>query len=146
LTPNRGAYKNCTHTEPPSIHQKNLTFIKGDLLNSVDLAKIEKTNSETIFHLAANPEVRVSSTNPDVHFQQNIVATHSLIESIRKTKNKLTLIFTSKSTVYGEHTQFPTPEDYAPLKLTSTYGASKLAYEAPISACAYTYDFKAIIY
>jgi nucleoside-diphosphate-sugar epimerase len=34
----------------------NVTFIKGDLLNSADLAKTEKTSFETIFHLAANPK------------------------------------------------------------------------------------------
>jgi len=124
----------------------NLNFIKGDLLNPTDLAKIEKTHFETIFHLAANPEVRIGLTNPHIHFQQNIVATHNLLESLRKTKNNPTIIFTSTSTVYGEPTKIPTPEDYAPLKPISTYGASKLACEALISAYAYTYDFKAIIY
>jgi hypothetical protein len=34
----------------------NLTFIKGDLLSKSDLANIEETRFETIFHLAANPE------------------------------------------------------------------------------------------
>ena len=123
----------------------NLTFIKGDLVNSADLAKIEETGFETVFHLAANPEVRMGLTNPDIHFQQNIVVTHNLLESIRKTKNKPALIFTSTSTVYGEPAKIPTPEDYAPLKPISTYGASKLACEALISAYAYTYRFKAII-
>ena len=95
----------------------NLNFIKGDLANSADLAKIEKTRFETVFHLAANPEVRVGSTNPDIHFQQNMVATHKLLESIRKTKNNLlqhtktkpTLVFTSTSTstTYGEPTSHP---------------------------------------
>ena len=123
----------------------NLNFIKGDLLNPTDLAKIEKTRFETVFHLAANPEVRIGSTNPDIHFQQNIVTTHNLLEFLRKTRNPSTLIFTSTSTVYGEPTKIPTPEDYAPLKPISTYGASKLASEALISAYAHTYDFKAII-
>jgi UDP-glucose 4-epimerase len=123
----------------------NLNLIKSDLLNPTNLAKIEKTSFETVFHLAANPEVRIGLTDPDIHFQQNIVATHKLLESIRKTKNNPTIIFTSTSTVYGEPTKMPTPEDYAPLKPISTYGASKLACEALISAYAYTYDFKAII-
>ena len=99
---------------------------------------------ETFFHLVANLEVRIGSTNPNIHFQQNIVTTHNLLESLRKTGNSSTLIFTS--TVYGEPAKIPTPEDYAPLKPISTYGASKLACEALISAYAYTYDFKAIIY
>ena len=117
----------------------NLTFIKGDLVNSADLAKIEKTRFETVFHLAANPEVRIGSTNPDIHFQQNIVTTHNLLEFLRKTRNSSTLIFTSTSTVYGEPAKIPTPEDYASLKPISTYGASKLACEALISAYAHTY-------
>ena len=124
----------------------SFNFIKGDLVNSADLAKIEKTRFETVFHLAANPEVRIGPTNPDIHFQQNIVTTHNLLEFLRKTGNSSTLIFTSTSTVYGEPTKIPTPEDYAPLKPISTYGASKLACEALISAYAYTYGFKAIIY
>ena len=130
----------------PWLKDPSFNLIKGDLLNSADLTKIEKTNFETVFHLAANPEVRVGSTNPDIHFQQNIVATHNLLEFLRKTENSSTLIFTSTSTVYGEPTKIPTPEDYAPLKPISTYGASKLACEALISAYAYTYGFKAIIY
>jgi UDP-glucose 4-epimerase len=124
----------------------NLTFIKADLLKSADLAKTEKIRFDTIFHLAANPEVRVGLTDPDIHFKQNISATHKLLESLRKAQSKPTLIFASTSTVYGEPTKIPTPEDYAPLKPISTYGASKLACEALISAYAYTYDFKAIIY
>ncbi len=124
----------------------NFNFIKGDLVNSADLAKIEKTRFETVFHFAANPEVRIGSTNPNIHFQQNIVTTHNLLEFLRKTGNSPTLIFTSTSTVYGEPAKMPTPEDYAPLKPISTYGASKLACEALISAYAYTYGFKAIIY
>ena len=130
----------------PWLKDPSFNFIKGDLLCSADLAKIKKTCFETVFHFAANPEVRAGLTNPDVHFQQNVVATHNLLEAVRKAENKPTLIFASTSTVYGEPTKIPTPEDYAPLKPISTYGASKLACEALISAYAYTYGFKAIIY
>lgn len=122
------------------------TFIKGDLLAKSELSKIEKTRFEAIFHFAANPEVRIGSTNPSIHFQQNVVATYNLLEFIRKAQNKPIIVFTSTSTVYGEPTKIPTPENYAPLKPISTYGASKLACEALISAYAYTYGFKAIIY
>jgi UDP-glucose 4-epimerase len=87
----------------------------------------------------------VGSTNPEVHFQQNIVATHSLLEHVRKTGTCPTLVFASTSTVYGEPTKVPAPEAYAPLKPISTYGATKLACEALISAYAYTYNFKAVI-
>jgi UDP-glucose 4-epimerase len=122
------------------------SFIKGDLLNPTDLAKLEIKSYDLIFHLAANPEVRVGSENPDIHFQQNIAATYNLLELVRKAGNHPTLVYTSTSTVYGEAAKVPTPEDYAPLKPISIYGASKLAGEALVTAYAYTYGFKAVIY
>jgi len=140
---------NLTTGTPQNIQQwlgnPNLTFIKADLLNPVALKKLEPNHYDTIFHLAANPEVKIGATNPKIHFQQNITATHNLLETIRKSNSKPTLVFTSTSTVYGEPTKIPTPENYAPLKPISTYGASKLACEALISAYAHTYNFKAII-
>jgi len=124
----------------------NFAVIKGDLLSPVDLEKLEIERYSVIFHLAANPEVKIGSTRPNVHFKQNIVATHSLLELVRKAVSRLTLVFASTSTVYGEASKIPTPEDYAPLKPISTYGASKLACEALITAYAYTYGFNAVIY
>lgn len=59
------------------------------------------------------------------------------MEAIRRTKNALTLVFASTSTVYGEASRIPTPEDYAPLLPISVYGASKLACETLITAYAY---------
>ena len=128
------------------INSPHFTFVKGNLLNTTDLEKLWIKRYSLIFHFAANPEVKIGSTDPDIHFQQNIVATYNLLELIRKADVKPMLIFASTSTVYGEASKIPTPEDYAPLKPISTYGASKLACEALITAYAYTYDFKAVIY
>jgi len=136
-----GTLQNIEHW----LKHSRFTFTKGDLLNQAELAEL-KTKYDIIFHLAANPEVRVSSTDPEIHFKQNLAATHNLLEYIRKTQNNPTLIFASTSTVYGEPTKIPTPEDYAPLKPISIYGATKLASEALITAYAYTYGFKTIIY
>jgi len=128
------------------LNSPNFTFIRGDLLNPIDLEKLEIERYSLIFHFAANPEVKIGLTEPDIHFQQNIVATHNLLELIRKTGTQPTLIFASTSTVYGEASMIPTPEHYAPLKPISTYGASKLACEALITAYAHTYGFKAVIH
>jgi UDP-glucose 4-epimerase len=80
----------------------NFTLIKGDLLNPSDMEKLRLNCYDFIFHLAANPEVRVSSINPEVHFQQNVVATYNLLECMRKCDSASTIAFTSTSTVYGE--------------------------------------------
>jgi len=122
----------------------NFKFIKGDLLNTQEIVEA-LYGCQAVFHLAANPEVRVGSVAPEVHFQQNVMATYNLLEALRKSETVKILAFTSSSTVYGE-AEIPTPEDYPSLKPISIYGASKLACEALISGYAHTYGFKASIY
>ena len=119
-------------------------FIKGDLLNKSDLKKATE-ECEVIFHLAANPEVRLGSSAPEIHFEQNVVATYHLLESLKSSEGLDLFVFTSSSTVYGDASEIPTPEDYGPLKPISIYGASKLASEALISSFACTYGFQAVI-
>jgi UDP-glucose 4-epimerase len=144
------AFDNLSSGTPGNVGQwlddPDFTFIRGDLLDRLDLRKLGRSRYEIIYHLAANPEVRVGTTNPNIHFQQNIVATKNLLEFIRKTQQNPTLVFSSTSTVYGEPNKIPTPEDYSPLMPISIYGATKLACEALTSAYARTYSFKAIIY
>ncbi|MBS7616749.1 NAD-dependent epimerase/dehydratase family protein [Candidatus Bathyarchaeota archaeon] len=123
----------------------NFKFVFGDLLLSEKIPH-DLSGCETVFHLAANPEVRAGSENPTLHFEQNVLATFNLLEAVRKAESVKTLVFTSSSTVYGDAYEIPTPENYAPLKPVSVYGASKLASEALIASYAYTYGFKAVIY
>jgi len=125
-------------------HRK-LKFICGDLLNASEVTKAVE-GCEIVYHLAANPEVRVSSISPNIHFQQNVVATYNLLEAVRKIGSVKAFAFTSSSTVYGDAVEIPTPEEYAPLEPISVYGASKLACEALITAYAHTYGFQAVIY
>jgi len=128
----------------PFINNPSLTIIKKDLKNPFKLNQIVE-ECKIVFHLAANPEVRVGETDPKVHFEENILTTFNLLEAIRQSNTPKTIIFTSTSTVYGEASQIPTPENYAPLIPISTYGASKLASEALITSYAYTYNHRALI-
>jgi len=127
------------------LNKSHASFLKHDLKNSSSKLIPVIKKAEIIFHLAANPEVRLGETNPEIHLQENILATFNLLEAIRKTKTRKTLVFTSTSTVYGDASKIPTPEDYAPLIPISTYGASKLACEALITSYAHTFNFRALI-
>jgi len=124
----------------------NFSLVRKDLLKSEKLLSSTLFGCETIFHLAANPEVRIGSQNPKIHYEQNVTATFNLLEAIRKFDDVETFVFTSSSTVYGEPKKIPTPEDYAPLEPISVYGASKLASEALIMSYAHTYGFNAVVY
>jgi UDP-glucose 4-epimerase len=136
-----GKLENIKHLQDSS----SLTLIKENLRKPVQLAEIVK-HSEIIFHLAANPEVRVGETDPKVHFEENILATFNLLEAVRQAKKPKTIVFTSTSTVYGEASQIPTSENYAPPIPISTYGASKLACEALITSYAHTFNHRALIF
>ncbi|MEM2921365.1 MAG: NAD-dependent epimerase/dehydratase family protein, partial [Candidatus Bathyarchaeia archaeon] len=107
---------------------------------------IDLTRFDTVFHFAASPEVRKVISNPESVFKQNVEATFALLEAVRKAENVETFVFSSSSTVYGDATLIPTPEDYSPLEPISLYGASKLACEALIAGYSHSYGFKAAIY
>ena len=133
-----------SNVEKWSKHPK-FNFNNGDLLNPDDILPALE-GCETVYHLAANPEVRSSKASPRDHFDQNILATYNLLEAIRLSGTAKSLIFTSTSTVYGEPSVIPTPETYGPMKPISHYGASKLACEALISSYASMYGFRCILF
>jgi len=122
----------------------DFTFKHGDLLTPKGLANMI-TDFGVVFHLAANPEVRMSYVAPNVNFDQNVGATHRLLEEVRKAGNVENFVFTSSSTVYGEAIKIPTPEDYTPLRPISIHGACKLACEVLATAYAETYGLKLLI-
>lgn len=97
---------------------------------------------EAVFHFAANPEVRVSTTNPEIHFSENVVATFNLLEAVRKAGVEQ-LVFASSSSVYGEPEAIPVDET-APLKPVSVYGASKAACENLLQAYSRLYGLRAV--
>ncbi len=116
-----------------------LKIIIGDA-KTVNLME-ELEGVDYVFHLAANPDVR--ETSPSVHFQENIVATFNILEYARKAGVKF-FAFASSSTVYGDASKIPTPEDYGPLKPISLYGAAKLAAEGLVSAYCHTFGMRGV--
>lgn len=116
-----------------------ITFVEGDILDEERL-KTSMRGVESVFHLAANADVRGGKSNTRVDLEQNIVGTHGVLEAMRKC-GAHEIVFTSSATVYGEPDVFPTPETYAPLQ-TSVYGASKLAAEALVQAYSEYFGIK----
>lgn len=126
------------------VPDKNFKFNKLDLL---DLEKLKKAiqGADIIYHLAANPDVRLGAENTKIHLEQNVFATYNVLEAMRANKQQ-NIVFTSTSTVYGEANIIPTPENYGPLVPISLYGASKLACEALITSYCHTFDMKSWIF
>jgi UDP-glucose 4-epimerase len=127
-------------------HLENPDFnlIKGDLLDK-DAIEGACKDVDLVFHVAANPDVKLGASDTKIHFDQNILATYNLLEAMRK-NNVKKIAFTSTSTIYGEARIIPTPENYGPLIPISLYGASKLAGEALITSYSHTFDMQAWIF
>ncbi|MCD6559377.1 MAG: SDR family NAD(P)-dependent oxidoreductase, partial [Palaeococcus sp.] len=126
------------------LDNERFEFIKGDLREPGVCSEAVK-GVEAVFHLAANPEVRIGAQSPELLYETNVLLTYNLLEAMRK-ENVEYLIFTSSSTVYGDAKIIPTPEDYAPLEPISVYGGVKLAAEALISGYAHTFDIKSLVF
>jgi UDP-glucose 4-epimerase len=127
-------------------HLGNPSFevVEADML---DLPALEKAvaGKDIVFHLAANPDVKLGAEDTRIHLDQNIIGTYNLLEAMRRTGVRK-IAFTSTSTVYGDALTVPTPEEYGPLMPISLYGASKLACEALISSYSHTFDMQSWIY
>ena len=118
-----------------ALRNPRFRFVEDDILDPRAIRQaLEKC--VLVFHLAADPEVRVGAENPDSHFRQNLEGTYNLLETVRERSTETRLIFASTSTVYGEASVVPTPESYGPMLPISTYGATKLGCEA--LAASYT--------
>ncbi len=124
--------------------ESNFSLVKGDLLDRAELEKSLRGH-ETVFHLAANPDIRGSLTKPELDFEQGTVATFNLLQAMKKTGVKK-VVFASSSVVFGLPGVIPTPEDYGPLRPLSLYGASKLACEGLISAWTHCFGFRSWIF
>ncbi|HIH44038.1 MAG TPA: NAD-dependent epimerase/dehydratase family protein [Candidatus Methanoperedenaceae archaeon] len=120
-----------------------IEVVDGDLLDEESIAEA-LGGIDFVYHLAANPDVRAGASDTHVHVRENILATHNLLEGMRKNSVK-NILFTSTSTVYGDASEVPTPENYGPLVPISLYGASKLACEALVTAYCHTFDMRSWI-
>lgn len=126
------------------LENNNFSFIQADLL---DLKQVKKEikGHDVVFHIAANPHVRLGEKQTDLDLKYETIATYNVLESIR-VNNIKKIIFSSSSVVYGETPEISLTETYGPTLPISLYGAGKLASEGLISAFCGTFDLQAWIY
>lgn len=119
-------------------------FVEGDTLDRAGMAAA-MAGCDTVFHMAANADVRFGTQHPEKDLQQNTIATFNVLEAMRANGVKR-IAFPSTGSVYGEHATIPTPEDAAFPVQTSLYAASKLAGEGMIGAYCEGFGFAGWIF
>ena len=129
---------------PDPARERRLEFHELDLRNAEAIRPIF-TGAGSVWHLAANPDIRRGTLEPTLDLEHGTLATSNVLEAARRADVPQAL-FSSSSVVYGYPNRFPTPEDYGPLFPQSLYGASKLASEALLSAYASCYGMRAVLF
>jgi len=119
-------------------------LIRADLLD-LEALRAAMEGCGTVFHLAANADVRFGADHPRRDLDQNAIATWNVLEAMRLNGIKQ-IAFSSTGSIYGEAHVIPTPEDCPFPIQTSLYGASKLAAEGLIAAYCETFGLQACIF
>jgi UDP-glucose 4-epimerase len=127
-----------------ALARDGVDLVQGDVLDG-DLLGRSLEGCDTVFHLAANADVRHGFEHPTLDLEQNTIATSVVLEAMRAA-GVTRIAFASTGSVYGEPEVFPTPETCAFPVQTSLYGASKLAGEGLIQAYAHGYGYVGVIF
>jgi len=117
-------------------------FIEADITNEMKVREIVNSDFDFVFHLAARKDP--NDERPREQFAENTTMTHHLLKACREVGID-GFAYASSSTVYGEAPR-PTPEDYAPLKPISVYGAAKLGEEGLVSTYAHSHGLNAWVF
>ena len=128
-----------------AIKNKNFFFKKVDLLNKNNLKSVFNGRIHTVFHFAANADVKEGHLNPSNDLKYNTLVTFNVLEEVRKNKIK-NIVFCSTGSIYGETKDIPTPENTKFPIQTSMYGASKLACEGLLQSYSEAYKIKSYIF
>jgi UDP-glucose 4-epimerase len=126
------------------IKDSRLKIINGDIK---DLNKLTKSmnGSDIVYLFASNPDISKAVAQPDIDFWEGTYLVQNVLEAMR-INNIKKIIYASGSGVYGDWGEKEYLEDGGPLLPLSTYGASKLAGEALISAYCYMFDMQGSAY
>ena len=123
-------------------NEEKFRFIEGSITTEEDVATALE-GVDTVFHFAAQPDVRLSVDQPLFDFRINVVGTMNILESMRERDINRFIFASSGGTVYGETDVFPTPES-TPFRPISNYGAAKGAVEMYLSSYAELYGINSV--
>jgi len=127
-----------------ALDNRRFELIRADLLDPA-VSDEAAEGVETVFHMAANADVRFGTEHPTRDFEQNARVTLNVLEAMRR-RGVGRIAFASTGSMYGEPKIIPTPED-APLPIqTSLYGASKMAAESFIEAYSEGFGIQSFVF
>jgi UDP-glucuronate 4-epimerase len=107
------------------------TFVKADLADAAAVQRaLEAARPDAVAHLAAQPGVRYSITNPGAYTTANLVGFGNVLDACARAGTTVGhLVYASSSSVYGANKKVPFSEDDPVDRPVSYYAATKKANE-----------------
>lgn len=126
------------------VDDPRLEVVEGEIEDAA-LLTASMQGADHVVQLAANADIAASATDPTVDFRLGTLLVHHVLEAARATGvGRIT--YTSGSGVYGDLGLTEADESYGPLAPVSTYGASKLAGEALVSAYCHMFGLEGVAF
>ena len=115
-------------------------FENLDITNSRISAVIKSFEPDVISHFAAQTSVSISTNNPTLDANSNIIGTINVFEAMNKTKCSNLIYINTGGALYGEPQYLPLDEAH-PINPISPYGLSKWVAEKYILMQKRSYQF-----
>ncbi len=144
-------------------YRSRLQFTHGDTRDSVAVRQAVNA-ADAVYHLAAQVAVTTSLEDPIADVETNLMGTLHVLEAIRNSPAKPTLVFTSTNKVYGALESIPLREcssryepadeslarsgvgEQQPLAFLSPYGCSKGSADQYVLDYARSYSVPAAVF
>ena len=114
---------------------KKLIHIIGDVRDEKKLSSVfKKYKPEFVFHLAAQPLVRLSYTEPKLTYETNIIGTINVLEAVRKTDSVRVCVVITTDKCYENKEWVYGYRETDPMGGYDPYSSSKACAELIVSA------------
>jgi UDP-glucose 4-epimerase len=124
---------------------KDVTFVKGDVLDTESLAKcMQEFHIEAVIHFAAKLIVPESVAKPALYYHNNVGGMCSLLFACEKSEVKK-IVFSSTAAVYGIPESNEPISELTPTNPINPYGQSKLMAEKVLTDFAAVNDLRFVI-
>ena len=111
-----------------------------DFASDASLATMFDIQPDVIVQCAGTSLVGPSMTDPAEYYENNVVKTIRMMDSISKWEKRPAIMFSSSASVYGEPDVLPIPESH-PIRPISPYGSTKAMSELLLRDYGNAYGF-----
>jgi UDP-glucose 4-epimerase len=117
------------------------TFVQADIADAAEVLT-PGSGFDAVLHFAGLIAAGESMVKPELYWHHNLVGSLALLDAVRAAKVPR-LVFSSTAAVYGNPTELPITEA-ATKAPTSTYGATKLAFDFALTSEAFAHSLAAV--